>query len=239
MRLEALFIDSAGVLVDLSNGLLGNVWHRRVGEFCVPRLGGAAAQWERANVEAAQKYGKRYTAAARADGGRGARVFRAKADRLWTVDMCSIVGVPAPRDALAFADECVQYVTAGAAAAAFPDAASGVRALAARVSRLFTATSQDSRQIDGYARALGIRELFEQTYGGDLVNHFKVNAAFFTAIMADAGVAPERAAMVDDNPEYLNWARESGMKTYLLERRGGDPEGHELVPSLTALAERL
>src|SRR6202022_4032982 len=125
---------------------------------------------------------------------------------------------------------CVRYVTAGAAAAAFPDAVAGVRTLASRVPRLFTATSQDARQIDGYLRAMGIRDAFERTYGGDLVDRFKVNADFFTAIMTDATVAPDRSAMVDDNPTYLNWAREAGMRTYLLERRGADAEGHEQVP---------
>jgi FMN phosphatase YigB (HAD superfamily) len=236
---EALFVDSAGVLVDISTEVLPRIWQRRVGEYCAPRLGGSLEQWAGANVATERLYLQRYREAAGADAGRGHAAFRPWADGQWIREMCALVGVAVPPDAIGFADECVRYVTAGASAAAFPDAVTGVRALAARVPRLFTATSQDARQIDGYLRALGIRDLFENTYGGDLVDRFKVNAAFFTAIMADADAAPERSAMVDDNPKYLNWAREAGMRTYLLERRGEDPEGHEPVESLAALAERL
>lgn len=225
-------------MVDASERL-PRIWQERIGAFCAERLGGAPERWAEANVEAERAFFRRYWAAARAGDGRGARAFRPWADGLWMTEMCAAVGVAAPDDPIAFADACVRFVTAGAGAAALADAASGVRALAARVPRLFTATSQDARQIDGYTRALGIRHLFERTYGGDLVDRFKVNAAFFTAIMADADVPPQRSAMVDDNPAYLDWAREAGMRTYLVERRGEAPNGHQVVRSLTALAERL
>lgn len=237
-QVEALFIDSAGVLVD-ANEALPRIWRRRIGEFCVPRLGGTLERWAEANRIAFQRYFDRYREASRVAAGLGARSFYRWADGLWMAEMCERVGVAAPADAIAFADECIRYVATGSGEAAYPDAAAGVRALAERVPRLFTATSQDARQIDGYLRALGLRELFEKTYGGDLVDRFKVNAAFFAAIMADAGVRPMRAAIVDDSPKYLGWAREAGMKTFLLGRRAEDPDGHEPVPSLAYLAQRL
>ncbi|HEX9268431.1 MAG TPA: HAD family hydrolase [Candidatus Limnocylindria bacterium] len=237
MPVEALFVDSAGVLLDVS--ALLKAWQRGVAEFCGPRLGGSAEQWAKANRLVEQRYFAWAREAAHADGGRGLRSFVRWSDERWIKDMCELVGVGSPADPIAFADACTRHITAGAGDTAYPDAVPAVRALATQVPRLFTATSQDERQIDGYLRAFGIRELFERTYGGDLVDRFKVNAAFFTDIMADADVAPERSALVDDNPRYLGWAREAGMKTYLLERRGEDPEGHELVPSLAALTDRL
>jgi FMN phosphatase YigB (HAD superfamily) len=237
--LEALFVDSAGVLVDISDDVMSRVWRERIGEFCAPRLGGTPGRWAAANRDTNRQFERWYHEAARAQGGAGHAAFVPWADRRWIEEMCVIVGVAVPADPAAFADACVRFVAAGAAPAAFPDAVAGVRALASRVARLFTATSQESRQIDGYLRAMGIRDAFERTYGGDLVDRFKINAEFFRAIMADADVAPERSAMIDDNPKYLNWAREAGMTTYLLERRGEDPEGHQAVSSLAALAERL
>ncbi len=237
-RIEALFIDSAGVLLDASDAL-PRIWRRRIGEFCVPRLGGTLERWAEANTVVFKRYIDRYRDASRVGKGRGARAFYPWADGLWMAEMCECVGVAVPADAIAFADECIRYVASGSGEAAYPDAAAGVRALAERVPRLFTATSQDARSIDGYLRALGLRDLFEKTYGGDLVDRFKVNAAFFGAIMTDAGVRPGRAAIVDDSPKYLGWAREAGMKTYLLDRRGEPPDGHEPVASLAHLAQRL
>jgi len=41
-------------------------------------------------------------------------------------------------------------------------------------------------------------------------------------VLADSGVDPARAAVIDDSPQALGWARECGLRGFLVERQDGE-----------------
>src|SRR5207249_9170549 len=121
-----------------------------------------------------------------------------------------------------------------------PDAgvAGATRSLRARGFRLFTSTAQESLEISGYLKAIGICELFDETYGTDIIDRWKTNAAFYRKILEHARVRAEDAVTVDDQERCLDWAKRAGFRTFRLAPSGA-ASSHEVIGSLSELAERL
>lgn len=241
--IDVLFVDMGGVLLDTSR--LAPQWRRLLGEFLSPRLGGAPEAWAKANVPAFDRsWNVRYREAVDATGGRGARAFWPEDARLWLADMCAEVGVPLlapPRvDEIALA---AQRYVAERVDAALPGAVPALRQLKDRGLRIHLAAAGWSPVLEAYLRGLGARELVDCPYGSDLVDTFKSGVHFYRAMLADARVDPSRAAVVDDYPSALDWARACGLRTYLLPARGelgcSDDRGHRVIESLTALASEV
>jgi putative hydrolase of the HAD superfamily len=70
--------------------------------------------------------------------------------------------------------------------------------------------------------------------------HVKPHRSIFDAVLAQLGVAPERAAMVGDSPaDDIEGARALGMKAFLLDREGRHPEWEDALPNLFALPAAL
>jgi putative hydrolase of the HAD superfamily len=82
--------------------------------------------------------------------------------------------------------------------------------------KLFTASNEDSRELNGYLRGMGVRQYFDTLYGSDLVNRGKYSAEYYRRVFADSGVDPKHALVVDDNPNCLAWARSLGAATCLV-----------------------
>ena len=83
----------------------------------------------------------------------------------------------------------------------------------------------DTVNYDGLVELLeriGGRDLFDRVYGSDLVKTWKFGPDYYRAVLADSGVDPARAAVVDDSPQALAWARECGLRGFLVERRDGE-----------------
>ena len=211
-----VFLDDGGVMND--NRLRGPAWQRLVAEYFIPRLGGASDAWAAANVTAVEREMDYYR---RACWGRtdldAVNVWR-DLDRRWLRDMCEIVGVAAPADD----DECIALAEAASASiiprvnSAFPGAAGAIRALHARGYRLHTASGERSTELHGYLTGMGVRDCFGRLYGPDLVRTLKEGPAYYARILADAGVNPARALVVDDTPRSLRWAAEAGARTLLV-----------------------
>ena len=231
MTIRALFIDLAGVIIDTS--VMPAQWQRLIGEFLGPRLGGDADAWKAANVYAAERMWARLR-----DPGGTPREVQGRLRRLWLREMCEHVGVPVPRNAGAVAEETVRWVTERVVAP-MPGAVDALRALHRAGYSLYTSTGNPSVDTDGYLRALGVRQLFERTYGIDVVDRWKTSSAFYRAILADSGVDGRDAATVDDSEQRLDWARKAGFaRTFLVAPRG-TPCAHEVIASLMELTERL
>ena len=227
----AIFLDAAGVLLDTS--VMAAQWQRLVGEFFAPRLGGDPARWGPANAYAAERLWARYR-----DPGGTPRETHGRLRRLWLREMCEHVGVPVPRDAERLVWEAHDWICERVVASS-PEVPETLRQLKAAGFRLFTATGQPSAEIAGYLRGMGVRDLFEATYGTDLVDRWKTNSGFYRKILDDSGVRPEDAVTVDDLPKALDWARRAGFRTFIVAPEGTADGGHERIAALSELPSRL
>jgi FMN phosphatase YigB (HAD superfamily) len=82
---------------------------------------------------------------------------------------------------------------------------------------------------------MGVRHCFHRLYGPDLVNRLKEGTEYYARIFADAGVAPDEALVVDDNPLVLRWAVQAGARTVLVASAGSTAAPAEVV--IRSLAE--
>jgi len=227
---KCIFFDAAGVLLDTS--AMQTQWQRLIGEFLAPRLGGAPSAWGPANAYAVERMWARYR-----DPRGTPRETHERLRRLWLREMCEKVGVPSPRDAGALAEETYGWVAARVAAP-MPGVVGAMRSLKARGFRLFTSTAQASLEIGGYLKAIEVRELFDETYGTDIIDRWKTNAAFYRRILEHAGVRAEDAVTVDDQERCLDWAKRAGLRTFRFAPRG-TPSSHDVIGALSELVERL
>jgi HAD superfamily hydrolase (TIGR01509 family) len=232
-RITALFLDAGGVLIDTSAGTMGPQWQRLVGEFLAPRLGGDPSAWAAANAYAAERMFARY----RGPGGTP-RETTPRLRRLWLREMCERVGVGAPRDAGALAAETYRWASERVVAP-LPGVADALRALRERGLRLFTASGHSAVEIDGYLRGIGVRELFDETYGNDVIDRWKTNSGYYRKLLEHSGVPAGAAATVDDQERFLEYAKRAGFARTFLLARGGTASSHEVISSLVELAARL
>ena len=224
---RTLLLDHHGVISDGER--MPGEWRRLLGEFLTPRFGATPQVWADGNRVALARSVARYDAHGR-DGSRYGREEFTRNDRIeWMRDMLAFAGVPVPDDAtlLQAAIEATRYVTLRAQAPV-PGAATTLRALHDHGFRLFTASGDLAENLSNYLTALGVRGLFAQTYGADLLGVGKTGPGFYTALLAHAALDPADAVVVDDDAHRLDWARSLGMETVLVGRK--DPgAGHPRV----------
>jgi len=220
--IDVLFVDKGGVLVDNYDDLAPQ-WRRLIGEFLAPRLGGRHEEWGAANGPAFERQWARFQEAAAADGPADIRGFFAKDARQWFLDMCDGVGIERPPDevAEAIAADTIRYVKERLDIRV-PRALGALRALRSRGVVLHTASADAHDDLVEYLERIGGRDLFDRVYGSDLVNTWKFGPDYYRAVLADSGVDPARAAVVDDSPQALAWARECGLRGFLVERHDGE-----------------
>ena len=234
MRHPVLFLDDGGVLND--NRLRGEQWWRMVAEYFAPILGGAPEAWAEANRVVIDGILEPTAWLARLRAAPDYRSFDHAYQVDWLHRMCAIVGVPSPPEA-----ESVELARQASASitrrvrAAFPGAVEAIRTLHARGYTLHTASGESSEDLAGYLEGMGVRDCFGRLYGPDLIDTFKMGPEFYTRLLADAGVAPEEALVVDDNPEMLRWAAQAGARTVLV--RAAAPDGPETALRIGSLAE--
>jgi HAD superfamily hydrolase (TIGR01509 family) len=227
----ALFLDVYGVLMDPA--ALAPQWQQLVGEFLVPRLGGNAEAWGSANKYAAERMFARYR-----DPGGTPRETHGRLRRLWFREMCEHAGVAPPKQSGALAEETFAWVTERLRAP-LPGMVEVLRLLKARGNRLFISAGLVSQDGDAYLRGMGVRELFEEIYGTDVIDRWKTNAGFYRKVLEHSGVRPEEALTVDDQERCLNWAKRAGFaRTFLLAPAATD-SSHETISSFSELLDRV
>jgi HAD superfamily hydrolase (TIGR01509 family) len=220
---RVLFVDKGGVLID-NAGDLGPQWRRLIGEFLAPRLGGTPQSWGEANVPAFERQLERWRAAMAGGGPADIRGFFANDARLWLLDMCDANGVarPSAKDSERIARETSSYVRAHLDIRAPARTLELLRELRVRGVVLHTASGDAHDDLVEYLERIGARDLFDRIYGSDVVNTWKFGPEYYRAILNDSRVDPALAAVVDDSPKALAWARECGLHGFLVERRDGE-----------------
>lgn len=213
---RVVFLDDGGVMND--NRVRAPQWQRLVAEFFAPRLGGAPETWSEANRVVAeglfdQVDWKARLQAADGDYARFDRTYQLD----WLARMCELVGVArlSDDDALALAREANAYVIRRVRSA-FPGAVEAIRVLRTRGYQLNTASGESSWDLDRYLSGMGVRDAFDRLYGPDLLGAFKDGPTYYARLLADSGVAPENALVVDDSPKVIAWAASQGIRTVLV-----------------------
>lgn len=204
----AIFLDDGGVMSD--NARRAAPWQRLVGEFFEPRLGGSRWAWAEANRRVATDLFANFEALLGED--RAFGQFERRYNRQWLPLMCRWVGVDEPADDQidALCREATAWITCRVEAA-IPGAPETVRRLHRESYRLFTASGEDSIALNGYLRAMGIRDYFgERLYGPDLLGVLKSGVWYYEALFGDAGIDAADALVIDDSPNAVAWAREVG-----------------------------
>jgi HAD superfamily hydrolase (TIGR01509 family) len=229
-----LFIDDGGVMND--NERRGAQWRPLVGQFFAAHLGGTPEAWAAANYAVMIRMLETATWTARMQ----AVPDYAEFDRLylrdWLQGMCEIVGVPAPpeEEGLALARQ-INAAIPPQIDSAYPGAVDAIRTLHARGHRLHTASGESASDLEGYLTGMGVRDCFGTLYGTDVVSTLKMGTQFYTRIFAHAGVAPEQALVVDDNPQAVAWAAHVGAQAVLV--RPATEAGSWTGPRINRLAE--
>ncbi len=228
MRITAVFLDDGGVLND--NARRAAEWPRLVGEFLAPRLGSAPEAWGEANGVVFERQWRRFEEwqRQRLAAGEWGDFFGSAVEReRWLREMCEHVGVVAPPGdgCVELARETDEYV-GSRVRAAFPGAADAVRALNNLGYLLSTASGSLSKVLERNLTGMGVRDLFAgPLYGPDLVRALKGGRTFYERIFADAGVSPDEALVVDDAPDALRHAAQTGARTVLVTTRGQPVHG--------------
>ncbi|MGN6361396.1 MAG: HAD family hydrolase [Thermomicrobiales bacterium] len=210
-----IFLDDGGVMND--NARRAPQWRRLVGEYFAPRLGGAPDAWAEANFTMTTSLFAADAWLARLAAANSYADFRRTYHCDWLGEMCVLVGVLAPSEAecLALAQDAEEWII-GQVRAAFPGAADAIHTLYERGYILHTASGEASAELNGYLTGMGVRECFDRLYGPDLLDCFKTGPEYYARLLADAGVAPADALIVDDSPLALGWAAEVGARTVLV-----------------------
>jgi HAD superfamily hydrolase (TIGR01509 family) len=223
-----IFLDDGGVMND--NEVRGVQWRRLVAEFFAPRLGGERGAWSEANRIVAPAVWAVWEERLRSLGDyptfdRGYQID-------WLGGMCDLVGVPRPPDneAVSLSHAATSWVCQRVRSS-FPGVIESIRELRTRGYQLSTASGEASLDLSSYLEGMGVRDCFERLYGPDLINTFKSGPAYYARLLADAGVPPERALVVDDSPKAIAWATEVGARTVFV--------GSVPCPAATVVIGRL
>jgi FMN phosphatase YigB (HAD superfamily) len=220
-KISTLFVDKGGVLVD--NDELGAQYQQLIAEYLPTVLGGGARSWGDANVWAFDRQWARWEAATRMTSGGNIREWFEADAANWLYDMCEMVGVARPpaHDAERIANDTLRYVRERVGIKV-PAIVGRLRALRERGLKLHVASGDAHEDLIAYLTAIGARELFNRVYGSDLLNVWKSSAAYYRAILADTGVDPASALVIDDSPRAIEWAAECGLRGVLVRRQGGE-----------------
>src|SRR6266581_3269207 len=210
-----VFLDDGGVMND--NGTRASQWQRLVSEFFVPLLSGTAEAWSHANRVAADRLFEPGAWRRRVQAAPDYRSFDRAYQMEWLQGMCELVGVGTPpeEECLRLARRAVTFITCRVQAA-FPGVVDAIRTLHRQGYMLHTASGESSLDLAGYLQAMGVHDCFGRLYGPDLIDTFKEGPEYYERMLADLGIAPADALVVDDSPHAIGWATQVWARAVLV-----------------------
>jgi len=213
---RVVFLDDGGVLND--NERRAPEWRRLLGEFFAPRLGGSATAWGEANRIVFDDIWRDWQWLQERGEEVGPDWWPSQNPR-WLAGMCERVGVPVPADVAGTVADSHRYVMEHIECA-YPDAAPALRAMHSRGLTLHLASGGQSYELEPYLRRMGVWELIGRPYGADIVGVNKTSRRYYERIVADSGVDPRDAIVVDSHAQPLEWADATGFRTVHVDRLG-------------------
>ena len=213
---RVVFLDDGGVLND--NERRAPEWRRLLGEFFPPLLGGTPAAWADANQVVFEGIWRDWQELQERGLEVGPDWWPAQNPR-WLIGMCERVGVPIPDDVEGTVRASHRYVMARVDSA-YPDAAPAMRAMHAKGVTLHLASGGQSYELEAYLRRMSVWELIDRPYGADLLGVNKTGRHYYERIVADCGVDPREAIVVDDTADVLEWAEATGFSVVHMDRMG-------------------
>jgi beta-phosphoglucomutase-like phosphatase (HAD superfamily) len=81
---------------------------------------------------------------------------------------------------------------------------------------LHTTSGESSLDLAGYLQAMGVSDCFGRLYGPDLIDTFKEGPEYYERMLADLGISPADALVVDDSPRAIQWATQVGARAVLV-----------------------
>jgi HAD superfamily hydrolase (TIGR01509 family) len=230
-----IFLDDGGVMND--NRVRAGQWQRIVGDYLAPILGGEAQAWADANrTVMGGMFASEAAWEERLSAAPDYATFDYQYHLDWLHGMCKLVGIAPPP-----ADESVELGRRAYASiiprvqSAFPGAIETIRLLHNRGYTLHTASGESSTDLKGYLAPMGVRDYFGRLFGPDLIGTFKNGPQFYEQLLADAGVTPADALVVDDNPKCIAWAEHAGAQAVLVSNAPQSPGVTHVISSLAEL----
>ena len=117
--------------------------------------------------------------------------------------------LPVPFDATA-QSKALQHDALAECNALFPDAPAALYALAQQNYILHLASGQDSLYLRGALAGAGLENVFTETFGPDLIDCAKEGPEYYTRIFRQLNIKPHDALVIDDQPDALRWALQTG-----------------------------
>ncbi|HZO89979.1 MAG TPA: HAD family hydrolase [Chthonomonadaceae bacterium] len=229
--------DNRYVFIDFDNTLSDQFefnlqYVREVGALLAPKYGGDAETWAQAATEMLEALEQDYLArfAGNPLGGYCAwleTVHTRAAEMLF-----ARMGLPVPPNAKELARE-TQFNALIGCNAAFSGAHEALMTLFEEGYRTQMASGQESEWLLAALMGAGVESFTESKFGPDLVDCAKEGPEFYERIFAEVGVQPEETVVIDDHPDALRWAMQTGAKAIQAKL---SPERHvEDIPGVVAV----
>ena len=207
-----IFFDDGNVLNN--NEIRGAQWKKFLPQFFISRFGGTEEIWSQANHrvidELMQNLEKRWETQDRPE---DFNEFWQTVMNNWVVHMFEYAGITlSDIDRIELFKEVSKFVIPQVRSAN-EGVQETLKILWERGFNLYTASGEVSWELGGYILGMGCEGYFhDQYYGPDLINEGKLSPQFYKKLFQDVGINPSQAIVVDDNPFFLEYARDVGAK---------------------------
>lgn len=190
----------------------GAQWEKFLPQFFIPRFGGTEENLSNANHrvidELMDDIEKRWEIQNRPED------FNEYWNVLmneWVVHMFEYAGITLPYiDRIEFFKEVSQYVIPHVKSAN-EGVQETLKFLWEQEYSLYTSSGEVSWELERYIRGMGCEDYFHTDYyGPNLINEGKLSPKFFSKVFQEVGIDPSRAIVLDDNPYFLEYAKDTG-----------------------------
>ena len=203
-----IFFDDGGVLND--NEIRGKQWKKHCGEYLSSRFGGDPEIWAEVNYQVISQYIDIFWKDWK-DKFPHYLNFYANYKINWVNAMFELAGrvVPSNLNQEQLFDDVIDYVIPKIRSA-IPGVIKSIKLLYKKGYSLYTASGAVSKELKMYLDGMGIKDLFNEFYGPDLINTWKHGAEFYDNIFKELNLNPENTIIIDDNPRFLDSALQIG-----------------------------
>jgi len=202
-----IFFDDGGVLND--NNIRGEQWKTLVGKYYFLRFGGEPEVWGEANAKIIPSFfdllrdGK--------DKFDDYQTFYNNFKKHMVLEMFKEAGKTIPKNTnlVEVYNSTREYVIPRVQSA-IPGVIDSIKELSLKNFILYTATGAVSIEMKLYLEGMGIIKYFQEFYGPDLINTWKIDSEYYEAIFKHSKLDSAKAIFIEDNPRFLNSALEVG-----------------------------